>query len=113
MSHMKTGNRLDLVDGATFASLCPILQYWSGLPLPSPGDIPDPRINPGSHRLQADSLPSEPLGKPILQDKASYIKGIRHNAKFRHIQRSHLATAPCSKSRSIHRYQCVRITCLP
>lgn len=40
MSHMKTGNRLDLVNGATFASLCPILQYWSGLPLPSQGDIP-------------------------------------------------------------------------
>ena len=106
MSHMKTGNRLDLVDGATFASLCPILQYWSGLLLPSPGDIPNPQINPGSRELlQADSLPSEPLGKPVLQDKASYIKGIRHNAKFHHVQRSHLVMAPCSKSRSIHRYQ--------
>ena len=113
MSHMKTGNGLDLANGATFASLGPILQYWSGLPLPSPGDIPDPWINPGSCELQADSLPSEPLGKPVLQDKSSYMKGVRHNAKFHHVQRSHLAMAPCSKSGSVHRHLCDRITCLP
>ena len=35
-------------------------EYWSGLPFPSPGDPPDPRIEPGSPMLQADSLPSEP-----------------------------------------------------
>ena len=33
--------------------------YWSGLPTPSPGDLPDPRIKPGSFALQADALPSE------------------------------------------------------
>ena len=38
--------------------------YWSGLPFPSPGDLPDPGIEPGSPTLQADSLLSEPLGKP-------------------------------------------------
>ena len=38
--------------------------YWSGLPLPSPGDLPDPGIAPGSLALQADSLPTEPWGKP-------------------------------------------------
>ena len=32
---------------------------------PSPGDIPDPGIEPGSSALQADSLPSEPPGKPL------------------------------------------------
>ena len=37
--------------------------YWSGLPLPSPGDLPDPGIKPGSPTLQADTLPSEPSGK--------------------------------------------------
>ena len=37
---------------------------WSGLPCPSPGALPDPEIEPGSPMLQADSLPSEPLGKP-------------------------------------------------
>ena len=34
-------------------------EYWSGLPFPSPGDLPDPRIKPGSPALQADSLPTE------------------------------------------------------
>jgi len=39
--------------------------YWSGLPFPSPGDLPDSGIKPGSPTLQADSLPSEPPGKPL------------------------------------------------
>ena len=34
-------------------------EYWSGLPFPSPGDLPDPGIKPGSLALQADSLPTE------------------------------------------------------
>ena len=38
--------------------------YWSGLPFPSPGDLPDPEIEPGSSALQADALTSEPPGKP-------------------------------------------------
>ena len=40
-------------------------EYWSGLPFPSPGDLPDPGIEPGSPALQADSVLSEPLGKPL------------------------------------------------
>ena len=40
-------------------------EYWSGLPFPSPGDLPDPGIEPRSPALQADSLPSEPPGKSI------------------------------------------------
>ena len=39
-------------------------EYWSGLPFPSPGDLPDSGSEPGSPALQADSLPSEPPGKP-------------------------------------------------
>ena len=39
-------------------------EYWSGLPFPSPGDLPDPGIEPRSPALQADTLPSEPPGKP-------------------------------------------------
>ena len=39
-------------------------EYWSGLSFPSPGDLPDPGTEPGSLALQADSLPSEPPGKP-------------------------------------------------
>ena len=34
-------------------------EYWSGLPFPSPGDLPDPGNEPGSPALQADALPSE------------------------------------------------------
>ena len=41
-------------------------QYWSGLLFPAPGDLPDPVIKPRSPALQADSLPSEPPGKPLL-----------------------------------------------
>ena len=40
-------------------------EYQSGLPFPSPGDLPDPGIEPGSPALQADALPSEPTGKPL------------------------------------------------
>ena len=42
----------------------PRQEYWSGLPFPSPGDLPDPGIEPSSLVLQADSLLSEPPGKP-------------------------------------------------
>ena len=34
-------------------------KYWSGLPFPSPGDLPDPGIGPESPTLQADALPSK------------------------------------------------------
>ena len=36
-------------------------EYWSGLPFPSPGDVPDPGIEPRSLALEADALTSEPL----------------------------------------------------
>ena len=38
-------------------------EYWSGLPFPSPGALPDPGIKPGSPALQADALPSEARSK--------------------------------------------------
>ena len=48
--------------------LCPLgfsrQEYWSGLPCPPPGDLPNPGIEPRSPTLQVDSLPSEPPGKP-------------------------------------------------
>ena len=40
-------------------------EYWSGLSFPSPEDLPYPVIKPRSPALQADSLPSEPPGKPL------------------------------------------------
>ena len=64
-----------MVGGGLFAKLCPTLatpwtvarqappsmgfsrqEYWSGLPLPSPGDLPNPGTEPGSLALQADEL---------------------------------------------------------
>ena len=39
-------------------------KYWNGLPFPSSGDFPNPGIEPRSHALQADSLPTELWGKP-------------------------------------------------
>ena len=41
-------------------------EYWSGLSFPSPGDLPDPGIEPESPVLQADALPSEPFRTVIL-----------------------------------------------
>ena len=43
-------------------------EYWSGWPIPSPADLPDPGIKLGSPALQADSLPTELRGKPMLTD---------------------------------------------
>ena len=64
-----TKSCLTLVTSWTVAYQAPLSmgfsrqEYWSGLPFPSPGDLPDPRIEPGSPALQADALPSEPPGK--------------------------------------------------
>ena len=43
--------------------------YWSGLPCPPPGDLPNPGIEPRCPSLQADSLPSEPPGKPTPKER--------------------------------------------
>ena len=52
-------------------------EYWSGLPFPSPGDLPNLRIEPRSPALQADALPSEPPGNPMIQPR-QHIKKHRH-----------------------------------
>ena len=43
-------------------------EYWRGLSFPSPGDLPDPGIEPRSPAFQADALTSEPPGKPIMRN---------------------------------------------
>ena len=50
-------------------------EYWSGLPFPSPGGLPDPGIEPGSPASQADALPSEPPGKLGLFENLDPNKG--------------------------------------
>ena len=66
-----TNSCLTLVTPQTVARQAPLPMgfsrqgYWSGLPFPAPGDLPDPGIRPGSPALQADSLPTELKGKPM------------------------------------------------
>ena len=62
-------------------------EYWSGLLFPSLGDLPDPRIEPWSPALWADSLPSEPPGKPTCT--------LNYNAK---------SSIPSSESMGLHAY---------
>ena len=60
-------------------------ECWSGLPLPSPGDLPNPGIKPGSPALQADALLSEPPGKPST-DKSKVLGAL---IKYPIIELSH------------------------
>ena len=83
LSHKKVAFSLSLNSGGLVAKSCLTLvtpwtiacqaplsmgffrqEYQSGLPFPSPGDLHNPGIEPGSSALQADSLPSETPGKP-------------------------------------------------
>ena len=67
-SHQSCPTLCDPIDSSLPGSTVPgILQqeYWSGLPFPPPGDLPNPWIEPRSPALQADSLPSEPPGKSL------------------------------------------------
>ena len=47
-------------------------KYWSGLPLPSPGNLPDPGIKPGFLTLWTNSLPFEPSGKPLWASRLQH-----------------------------------------
>ena len=52
----------------------PRQEYWSGLPFPSPGDLPDPGIEPVSPALADGFFPTEPPGKPLLSINTDQIK---------------------------------------
>ena len=54
-------------------------EYWSGLPFPSPGNLPNPGIEPRSLALQADALTSEPPGK---QGLTKYIQSLERKKIF-------------------------------
>ena len=51
-------------------------EYWSGLPFPSPGDLPNPGIEPRSPALQTDALPSEPPGNPRVPKRVTKFSDI-------------------------------------
>ena len=57
-------------------------EYWSGLPFPSPGDLPNPGIEPRNPALQAEALPSEPPGKPLeTLNIESWVSKMRNNTE--------------------------------
>ena len=56
-------------------------EYWSGLPFPSPGDLPDPGIEPGSPAWQAESLLSEPPGKPNSKNSGKLLEDFKAEGK--------------------------------
>ena len=60
-------------------------EYWSGLPLPSPGDLPNPGMEPRSPALQADALTSEPPGKP----------NVHKRSKIGPVRFTHIAISSC------------------
>ena len=75
----------------------PRQEYWSGFPSPSPGDLPDPGIKPGSPALQEDSLPTEPPGK-LSYSKATPVsslfvlpKGKSRGLAFCNLSQKHLS----------------------
>ena len=59
-------------------------EYWSGLLCPPPGDLPNPGIEPRSPKLQADSLPSEPPGKPKLGLEFQFFNSWLFKSGFMH-----------------------------
>ena len=60
-------------------------EYWSGLPFPSPRDLPDPGIKSRSPALQVDSLSSGPTGKPTYP---KYIATQFSETDYIHVTRS-------------------------
>ena len=67
LSHSVVSNSCDPIDYSLPGSMGFSRQeYWSGLPFPSSGDLPDPGIEPRSPALQADSFPTELQGKPKM-----------------------------------------------
>ena len=59
-------------------------EYWSGLQFPSPGDLPNPGIEPSFPTLQADSLLTEPSGKPFCDGAAFRKEPDRPKSQTRH-----------------------------
>ena len=64
-SDLRMGKLPRSLEGSALKILKTASSYWSGLPFPSPGDLPNPGIEPRSPALQVDTLPSEPPEKPF------------------------------------------------
>ena len=93
-------------------------EYWSGLPFPSPGALPDP----GSPALQADALPSEPPGNPLHTDNHLNCKWIKCTnqqtdwlSRWKHV---HVCTSayhitPFHSPNCMHLFYTVRLIMFP
>ena len=85
-------------------------QYWSGLPFPSPGDLPNPGIKPESPALQVDSLTTELSGKEKCKwyqmgTRTQLISNIMQNARFLVYDPKFPETISASYLYPIHPYQ--------
>ena len=67
-------------------------EYWSGLPFPSPGDLPNTGIEPGSPALQAGALPSAPSGKMLGHNQSLLI-----SLRSRHVFCLHFLDSACMR----------------
>ena len=61
-------------------------EYWNGFPFPSPGDLPNLRIKPGSPALLADTLPSEPPGK-LPRSSLSRVQGYPQDGRCQQMKK--------------------------
>ena len=81
-------------------------EYWSGLSFPSPGYLPNPRIEPGSPTMQVDSLPSEPPKEGNTgEGKLSGNQKLKESLLWTRVLRKGLTSPPlqstCTKKNSL------------
>ena len=79
-------------------------EYWNGWLFPFPGDLPNPGIEPGSAALQAASLPSGPLGKPL--------DSIQVKKKKKKPCESHINKPGKENDCNYESWKCINISCL-
>ena len=80
-------------------------EHWTGLPFPSPGDFPDPRIDPTSPVLPDELFTTEPLEKPRRKDLMTYNLSMHINQSSHHILWSIMLTSQ-NYSNSLHFLEC-------
>ena len=86
-------------------------ECWSGLPFPSPGDLPDPGNEPRSPALQADALLSEPPGKPLVPHRVQILPGVNWQFTLCLSARNRVLEIFSQNSCSILSFQLVLYTC--
>ena len=90
-----------------------LARYWrnTGLPCPPPGDLPNPGIEPRSPTLQANSLSSEPPGKPKLIPGWCQLLAPHLEKQFPHVSSAQFSLSVMSNSLQPHGLQQARLPC--